>query len=135
MVIVSARMNHQVNARLALSGRVAAKWAQDRSRDRAHDRSLGLFSRYHTVLLAARATYDIAPRWDAGVQASAPISAAGRARQLGLGVELGTLLSENLWLSLGWNVFGFTDRDLTAQNNTQRGVYLRLRFKFDEALF
>ena len=131
MVIVSARMNHQVNARLALSGRVAAKWAQDR----AHDRSLGLFSRYHTVLLAARATYDIAPRWDAGVQASALIGAAGRARQLGLGAEVGTLLSENLWLSLGWNVFGFTDRDLTAQDNTQRGVYLRLRFKFDEALF
>ena len=127
VAIISAHMNQQVNARLALSGRVAAKWARDQS--------LGLFSRYHTELLAARATYDIAPRWDAGVQASALIGAAGRARQLGLGAEVGTLLSENLWLSLGWNVFGFTDRDLTAQDNTQRGAYLRLRFKFDEALF
>ena len=126
LVTVSAHMNQQVNARLALSGRVAAKWARDQS--------LGLFSRYHTELLAARATYDIAPRWDAGVQASALVGAAGGA-QLGLGAELGTLLSENLWLSLGWNVFGFTDRDLTAQDYTQRGGYLRLRFKFDEALF
>ena len=130
MVIVSAHMNQQVNARLALSGRVAAKWA----RDRAHDQSPGLFSRYHTELLAARATCDIAPRWDAEVQASAPIGAAGRAHQLGLGAEVGTLLSENLWLNLGWNVFGFTDRALTAQDNTQRGVHLRLRYKFDENL-
>ena len=130
MVIVSARMNQQVNARLALSGRVAAKWARDRSP--------GLFSRYHTELLAARATYDIAARWDIGLQTSALFGGGfcgGRARKLGLGVEVGTLLSENLWFSLGWNVFGFTDRDLTAQDNTQQGVYLRLRFKFDEALF
>ena len=56
---------------------------------------------------------------------------------LGLGCEASCLLSDKLWVSLGWNVFGFTDRarDLTAQDQTQRGVYLRLRFKFDEALF
>ncbi len=127
VAIISAHMNQQVNARLALSGRVAAKWARDQS--------LGLFSRYQSGLLAARATYDIAPRWDVGLQASALIGAAGRARQLGLGTEAGYLLRENLWLSLGWNLFGFIDRDLTAQDNIQRGVYLRLRFKFDEALF
>ncbi len=127
VAIISAHINEQLNTRLALSGRVAAKWARDQS--------VGLFSRYHTKLLAARATYDIAPRWDAGIQASALIGAGDRARQVGLGVEGGTLLGENLWLSLGWNVFGFTDRDLTAQDYTQRGVYLRLRFKFDEALF
>ena len=123
-------MNQQVNARLAVSGRLAAKWARDRSP--------GLFSRYHTELLAARATYDIAARWDVGVQASALLGGGigdGGARQLGLGAEVGTLLSENLWLSLGWNAFGFTDGDLTAQDLTQRGAYLRLRFKFDEALF
>ena len=133
MVIVSAHMNQQVNARLALSGRVAAKWA----RDRARDRSPGLFSRYHTELLAARATYDIAARWDIGLQASALVGGGdggGRARQLGLGVEVGTLLSESLWFSLDWTVFGSTDRDRTAHDYTQRGDHLRLRFKFDEAL-
>ncbi len=127
VAIVSAHINEQVNTRLALAGRVAAKWARDQS--------VGLFNRYHTKLLAARATYDIASRWDAGIQASALIGAGNRARQFGLGVEVGTLMSENLWLSWGWNVFGFTDRDLTAQDHAQRGLYLRLRFKFDEALF
>ena len=101
----------------------------------ARDRSLGLDSRETTQLLSARATYDIAPRWDLGLQAAALIGASGNARQLGFGAEAGYLLADNLWVSVGWNVFGFTDRDLTTQDNTQRGFYVRLRFKFDEAWF
>ena len=127
VAIVSAHMSHQLNAQTQLSARVAAKWA--------HDRSLGLDNRETTQLLSARVTYDIAPRWDLGVQAAALIGASGQARQLGLGAEAGYLLADNLWASVGWNVFGFTDRDLTAQDYTQRGFYIRLRFKFDEALF
>ena len=127
VAIVSAHAHQQLSATLALSGRAAAKWALDQSP--------GLRSRNQTGLLAGRLVWDIAPRWDTGLQASALVGAAGHSRQWGLGSELGYLLADNLWLSLGWNVFGFTDRDLTAQDNTQRGVYLRLRFKFDEALF
>ena len=127
VTIISGHVNHQFNPQLQLSARVAAKWA--------HDRSLGLDSRETTQLFAARATCDIAPRWDLGVQAAALIGASGRAHQLGLGAEAGYLLADNLWVSVGWNVFGFTDRDLTAQDYTKRGFYVRLRFKFDEALF
>ena len=127
VAIVSAHAHQQVSTRLALSGRLAAKWATDQS--------LGLHSRYQTGLLAGRLVWDIAPRWDTGLQASALVGAAGHSRQWGLGSELGYLLADNLWLSLGYNWFGFTDRDLTAQEMTQRGGYLRLRFKFDEALF
>jgi large repetitive protein len=125
VVTASAHINQQVSAQLVLSGRIAAKWAREQS--------LGLADRYHTELFAARATYDIATGWDIGVQAAALIGSGGRARQMGLGAEAGHLLAENLWLSVGWNQFGFTDRDLTAQDYLQRGVYLRLRFKFDEA--
>ncbi len=125
VVTASAHLNQQVNAQLVLSGRIAAKWAREQS--------LGLADRYHTELFATRATYDVATGWDIGVQTAALIGSGGRARQVGLGAEAGHLLAENLWLSIGWNQFGFTDRDLTAQDFLQRGVYLRLRFKFDEA--
>ena len=127
VAVVSAHASHQLNPQTQLSARVAAKWARDRS--------LGLDSRETTQLISARATYDIAPRWDLGAQAAALIGASGHARQLGLGAEAGYLLADNLWVSVGWNVFGFTDRDLTAQDYTQRGFYIRLRFKFDEAMF
>ena len=45
-----------------------------------------------------------------------------------------TALGKNLWIGIGWNVFGFADKDLNAQHYTNAGVYLRLRWKFDEAL-
>jgi large repetitive protein len=127
VAIVSAHINQQVDSQVTLSARVAAKWARDDS--------LNLFSSYRTQLLFARAVVDLTDRWDAGLQASALLGGAGRSRQLGFGAETGYLVANNLWLSLGWNVFGFTDRDLSAQDHTQRGAYLRLRFKFDEATF
>jgi hypothetical protein len=51
-----------------------------------------------------------------------------------VGAEVGHLLKDNLWLSAGYNVTGFHDRDLSAENYTDRGAYLRVRFKFDETV-
>jgi hypothetical protein len=55
-----------------------------------------------------------------------------------LGAELGFMLRSNTWLSLGYNVTGFSDRDFNAVVNTSattRGAFLRLRLKFDEDLW
>jgi hypothetical protein len=41
---------------------------------------------------------------------------------------------ENLWASVGFNFTGFSDPDLVESDYTRRGVYFRLRYKFDEAL-
>jgi large repetitive protein len=125
--ILSMHHNYQPKPEWLLSARVAAKWASDRS--------LGLASRYNTQLLSARATYDLSKRWDLGVQAVAFFGGSARARQLGLGTELGYLLTENLWLSVGYNLFDFSDKDLSGQDHTNRGLYVRLRWKFDENLF
>ena len=42
---------------------------------------------------------------------------------------------KNLRFGVGYNVTGFNDRDLSAENYTQQGAYLALRLKFDESLF
>lgn len=39
---------------------------------------------------------------------------------------------ENAWVSLGHNVMGFHDRDLSAANYTAQGFYIQLRIKFDQ---
>ena len=39
------------------------------------------------------------------------------------------------WLSFGFNRFGYHDDELTAEEWTRTGGYLRLRAKFDESLF
>jgi large repetitive protein len=84
---------------------------------------------------AARVTYDVSKRWDASVQASVLRNRDTGIAQRGLGAEIGYMLKDDVWLSLGYNRFGYNDKDLTAGQYTDKGVYLRLRVKFDEDLF
>ncbi len=56
-------------------------------------------------------------------------------RQYALGAEIGYAVATNLWASLGYNATGFHDKDLSGSDYTNKGVYLRLRYKFDEDLF
>ena len=115
-----------------LTGRVAGKWQQDRF---AYADGGRVDSRFHAVLLSGRVVYDITENWDIGVLGSA-FRGQANANQYAWGVEVGRLLRQNLWLSAGYNWSGFEgDRDLNGYEYTQQGVFLRLRFKFDEDLF
>ena len=127
-VIVSAHADWHPSRPWWFSGRIAAKWQTDRLENNAH-------SSFRGQLLAARMVYDISERWDIGLAGALQTGGNG-ARQHALGAEVGFLLKTNLWLSAGVNATGFAaDRDLAAAEYTQRGAYLRLRFKFDETLF
>jgi len=111
-----------------LTGRYAAKWQTDQLEG-------GVQDRFRAQLAAGRLVYDLTERWDLGVLAAVQWGQRG-ARQQAAGVEAGYLLQQNLWLSAGFNHSGFRgDADLTGYEYTQRGAYLRLRFKFDETLF
>lgn len=90
---------------------------------------------YSALLASGRLTYDINDKWDVGVMVASLYSPKGRTNQWAYGVEAGYQVQKNLWVSLGYNVAGFNDRDLTANEYTNRGVYVRMRFKFDETLF
>jgi hypothetical protein len=118
-----------------LSGRVAAKFRKDEFG--AADNNV--VDKYNAWLLSGRMIYDSTENWDVGVLAS---MMQGRAtgqedntRQYAYGVEAGYLLRQNLWLSAGYNWKGFRDKDLTGSDYTNGGVFIRLRFKFDENLF
>jgi hypothetical protein len=54
--------------------------------------------------------------------------------RFGVGGELGRRLVDNLRIALGYNVFGFRDRDLRDTEYTLKGLYFRLDYKFDEDL-
>jgi hypothetical protein len=55
-------------------------------------------------------------------------------RQRSLGFEAGYNIATNLWMSIGFNVMGLRDPDLTANDYTDKGIFMRLRFKFDETI-
>ncbi len=124
--IASLSANAQMNARSVLTMRVAAKWVLDDSN--------GIRSNAATQLVSARVTYDLTKKWDVGAIVSALLSDGFHTRQTGFGVEAGYNLAANLWLSAGLNIFGYREDVLTGNDYSNRGVYLRIRFKFDESL-
>ena len=82
-----------------------------------------------TQLFSARLTRDFGRRFN-GSLLGARTWGNGSARNA-YGIELGTVLSSDLMLSLGYNFSRLNDRDFGDQN-LGRGTYLRLKFKFDE---
>jgi hypothetical protein len=126
--IVSTHADFHPSRPWWMTGRVAAKWQSDRFEN-------GVASSFRAQLLAGRLVYDVTENWDVGMLAAVQVG-NNAARQTAYGAEVGYLLKQNLWLSAGFNAAGFAgDADLTGFEYTRRGVYLRLRFKFDENLF
>ena len=115
-----------------ITGRVAGKWQSDQF---AYGDGTRVNSDFRAVMVSGRIVYDITENWDIGVLAST-FRGQNRSNQYAYGVEVGRLLRQNLWLSAGYNHTGFEgDRDLSGYEYTQQGLFLRLRFKFDEDLF
>ena len=125
--LIALNGNYQPVRPLVMSLRFARKWVTDRSNN--------LSSKYNATLVGARATYDINNKWDLGLVGNVVTGGGVSTRQQSLGVEAGYLLATNLWLSAGYNIFGFRDDDLAGADYTNRGLYIRLRFKFDEDIF
>ena len=123
--IAATNVNVQPGRSWVMSGRYAARWATDRSS--------GITSRSFTQLIGGRSTWDLSERWDAGLQGYRMWGDG--ATENAVGAEVGYLVWKNLWLSVGYNVKGFDAPDLSGNAYTQRGIYMRLRFKFDENLF
>ena len=124
--IVSFSGNLQLGVPSVLSFRAAGKWVTDDS--------AGLPSFAATQLVSARWTRDLTRRWDLGVTASTLFNGSLNSHELGLGLEGGYNLAANLWLSAGYNIFGYREAVLTGGDYSNSGVYLRIRFKFDETL-
>ncbi|MEF7613164.1 SdrD B-like domain-containing protein [Aquincola sp. MAHUQ-54] len=123
---VSVHADQQRTRDLVLSGHYAAKLVEERID--------GLGVRSAAQRVGGRATWALGDRWDVGLAASVMGDARLRSRAVSAGAELGWRVQDNLWVSLGHNVRGFHDRELSGGDVTRRGAYLRVRFKFDERL-
>ncbi|NMM08154.1 hypothetical protein [Polaromonas sp.] len=122
--MLSSHVNVQPSRHWLLSGRYAAKWATDRSS--------GIESRAFTQLIGARSTWDLTERWDIGLQGYR--TWGNGAAETAVGLEVGYLAWKNMWFSVGYNIKGFKAAELAGEAYTQRGLYLRMRYKFDETL-
>jgi hypothetical protein len=125
--IFSATANYQVSAPFTLSGRYAAKFSLNSDN--------ALSSSATTQLVGGRAVWDLTKKLDFGVAASTTYSVGYASKQYGMGFETGYKLISNLWISTGYNLVGYRNADLTGEDVTRRGAFIRMRFKFDENIF
>lgn len=84
--------------------------------------------------LRLRLTRDLARDWDVAGTASLLTGRRLSQREGGVGLELGRQLPGGVWLSGGWNLYGYTDDELSGEEWTRQGGFLRIRARVDESL-
>ncbi len=86
-----------------------------------------------TSLTGLEYRFDLTQNWDVGIRGSALHSFAANSTQYSTGLSVGHSPVTNMWVSVGYNVLGFEDRDFTGADYTAQGPYLKLRFKVDQS--
>ncbi|MFQ5982968.1 MAG: hypothetical protein ACE5KS_06305, partial [Woeseiaceae bacterium] len=74
------------------------------------------------------------PKWDGGLHTSVYHSYRSEVMDYGFGLDVGYNIRDNLWLTLGYNVFGFHDGDFAQARYTAQGPYLQIAIKADQHL-
>ncbi|MDD3928006.1 MAG: hypothetical protein PHT33_15290, partial [bacterium] len=120
-LIFSCEGIYRLNERTELTGKYAGK--------SAHDGEEHCF----TDLIAAGIIYDLGGRLDLEAEYRLATCHAVDSSSKGGSVELGYCLMKDLWLSAGY-CFDRFDADLTGEDYSGRGPYLKLRLKFDEGI-
>ncbi len=75
--------------------------------------------------------YDLRDNIDIGVQASAQHAWSRGSVSFSAGPSVGLSPGKGLWISAGYNVAGYRDRDFEDDRYTRAGPYVTLRMKFD----
>jgi uncharacterized repeat protein (TIGR01451 family) len=109
-----------------IGGKVASRWVAEETE---------IAARTLTSLVQIRAGRDLGERWNLGAVARVLGQSGSDVRETGYGVEGGFLVLKGFWTVAGYNVTGFDDGDFSAAEQTEKGPYLALRFKFDETTF
>lgn len=86
----------------------------------------------YTDLIGAEGRYDVNKYWDVGLHGSILHSWKAAVFDYSGGMSVGYNVAQNAWLSLGYNLAGFDDKDFSEANFTAQGPFLRFRFKFDQ---
>ncbi len=86
----------------------------------------------YTDLLGLEVRHDLRDWLDIGLQASSLNAWSTDSHAYSFGPQIGVSPVRDGWITLGYNVRGFSDRDFDAARYTAQGPYLQLRFKFDQ---
>jgi len=118
--ILSTHQNYEIKEDVLISGRLGGKLEDCNG------------SESDAVILDGRVTWDITNRLDVDVHAGVLGTNGLQEKNYSVGAGVNYLVRENLRVGLGYNITGFKDDDLDPDNFNDQGVYLGLKYKFDE---
>jgi hypothetical protein len=76
--------------------------------------------------------HDVGTRFDIGVSGSVQHAWSRAAWSWSGGPSVGVSPAQNTWISAGYNVSGYRDRDFEDDRYTRQGPYVTMRLKFDQ---
>jgi hypothetical protein len=123
-IVNNLNANYRPDQQLQLSLQYGAKYVLERFDNLEYSG--------YTDLVGIEGRYDLTESWDLGVRASVLHSWQSRQLNYSLGPSVGCNVMQNMWLSFGYNLRGFRDRDFSAANYTSQGPFLQFRVKFDQ---
>jgi uncharacterized repeat protein (TIGR01451 family) len=126
----SRRLVNSLSVNYSTEGRseISLFWGSRYVSEKFGDQDIGGWSN----VVGADLRFDLGDTIDVGVAGSVRGGLGGRAIAWSAGPSLGLTPFENGWVSVGWNLVGFHDRDFEEARYTRSGPYVTLRFKFDQ---
>jgi uncharacterized repeat protein (TIGR01451 family) len=86
----------------------------------------------YTDIMGGEWRFDLSRRIDIGLRASVIHSWSQKTFAWAFGPSVGFSPFVNTWVSVGYNIRGFNDRDFESSHYTAKGAYLIFRMKFDQ---
>jgi hypothetical protein len=123
-VVNNLLANYRPDRKLQISLQYGAKYVSDSFGGRTYTG----FSDH----IGFEARYDITRKWDLGLRGSLLHSWHGGQYSYSCGPSGGYNILENVWVSIGYNLWGFADRDFADAAYSSGGPYIRFRMKFDQ---
>lgn len=123
-LVNSLAVNYSVEGRSELS----LFWGSRYVSEEFGDQDVGGLSN----VVGADFRFDLSDTIDVGIAGTVRAGLDGDSIAWSAGPSLGFTPFENGWLSVGWNLAGFHDRDFEEARYTRSGPYVTMRFKFDQ---
>ncbi|MEM9208076.1 MAG: OmpA family protein, partial [Pseudomonadota bacterium] len=125
-IVSNLNLNRRLSANSQLSLQYAAKFVRSDFDEFSIDG--------YTDLLGVDYRRGFADRWEVSAQASVYQSHRAGTVDYGTGLALGYGLTDDMWLSVGYNLSGFSDDDFAAARYTASGPFLRISLRGHQAL-
>ena len=126
----SRRLVSALSVNYSADGRseISVFWGSRYVSERFGDQDIGGWSN----VVGADFRFDLGDTVDVGFAGTVRGGLDGDSFAWSAGPSLGFTPFENGWLSVGWNLAGFHDRDFEDARYTRSGPYVTMRFKFDQ---